>query len=86
MLLKMNNKAHSEQFLLTYNSGLKLKLFNSKTQLCRKTVLGPSFTEDIKELKLIPGPDNQLYLAFSSKSRVFLRILLLGCWNYKIAS
>jgi hypothetical protein len=61
-----------EQFVLTFNTGLKLKLFNSKTQLCRKTVLGPSFTDDMKELKLISTNDQTTYMAFASKEKVII--------------
>ena len=38
--------------------------------MCRKTVLGPTFTDDIHEIKLIPSFGENSYLAFSSSERV----------------
>lgn len=70
MLLKKAHAIHPEQFLLCFNSGLKFKLYNSATHLCRKTVLGPSFTDDIKEIRIIPSPGDANYMAFSSKEKV----------------
>jgi hypothetical protein len=70
MLIKSDNPVNTEHFLLTFNSGYKFKLYNSTTRACRKTVLGPSYADDIKELKVIPGLGGENYLAFSSSQRV----------------
>ncbi len=72
MLIKSDNPVNTEHFLLTFNSGYKFKLYNSTTRACRKTVLGPSYADDIKELKIIPGLGGDEYLAFSSSQRVRL--------------
>lgn len=70
MLMKSDNPVNTEHFLLTFNSGYKFKLYNPTTRACRKTVLGPSYADDIKEISSIPGLSGGDYLAFSSSQRV----------------
>jgi WD40 repeat protein len=70
ILLTKPHPIHPEQFILTFNTGLKFKMYNSESQMCRKTVLGPSYTDDIKDMKQISSLDNNNYLAFSSSKKV----------------
>ncbi|KAI8920548.1 WD40-repeat-containing domain protein [Entophlyctis helioformis] len=70
VLYHKHHPVHPEQFLLTFNSGYKLKQFTASTQLCRKTVLGPTFGGHINNLSLIPAPVESKYLAFSTNNQV----------------
>ena len=45
-------------------------MYNSKTQLCRKTALGPSFVDDIHFLSLLNDGNESKYLCFASHERV----------------
>ncbi|KAJ3190704.1 Cilia- and flagella-associated protein 251 [Irineochytrium annulatum] len=61
----------SDAFLMTANTDFKMKLHNVSTQLCRKTVLGPTFGGQITHLTIVPelaGPPK--YAAFSTKEKV----------------
>jgi hypothetical protein len=70
MLLTQDHPIHPEKMLLTFNSGFKFKLYNSTTRLCRKTVLGPVFSGNLKDIKIVPNSNGQEYIAYSSSSKV----------------
>ncbi|KAJ3107825.1 Cilia- and flagella-associated protein 251 [Phlyctochytrium planicorne] len=61
----------SDYFILTANSEFKLKLHNANTQMCRKTVLGPTYGGLLTDIKIVPeteGPPK--YLAYATKEKV----------------
>jgi hypothetical protein len=70
-------------FLLTTNSEYKIKLYNSSTHLCRKTVLGPTYGGHITELHVVPATMHEIteaalegaplepkYVAYATRNRV----------------
>lgn len=59
----------SEKFLLTVTNGHKLRIFNTKTRLARKTTLAPLCGSDINNIRIVP---NNEILAFSSGSKIGL--------------
>ncbi|XP_013359036.1 PREDICTED: WD repeat-containing protein 66 [Chinchilla lanigera] len=68
-----------ELFLLVCNSGYKVKLFNSTTKMCRKTLLGPAYGSPIEQAQVLPvrtAPELQKrYLVFINRDKVGLQIL-----------
>ncbi|XP_062038500.1 cilia- and flagella-associated protein 251 isoform X2 [Lepus europaeus] len=68
-----------ELFLLVCNSGYKVKLFNSTTKMCRKTLLGPTFGSPIEQTQVLPARTakelQKRYLVFINKDKVGLQIL-----------
>ncbi|XP_058137316.1 cilia- and flagella-associated protein 251 isoform X2 [Dasypus novemcinctus] len=68
-----------EQFLLICTSGYKVKLFNSTTKMCRKTLLGPTFGSPIEHIQLLPvrttSELQKRYLVFMNRDKVGLQIL-----------
>ncbi|XP_058512985.1 cilia- and flagella-associated protein 251 [Ochotona princeps] len=68
-----------ELFLLICNSGYKVKLFNSTTKMCRKTLLGPTFGSPIEQTQVLPARTakelQKRYLVFINKDKVGLQIL-----------
>ncbi|KAL2912486.1 hypothetical protein HK105_208058 [Polyrhizophydium stewartii] len=70
VLFHKHHVVHPEQFILTFNSGYKLKQFTASTQLCRKTVLAPTFGGHINNLCAIPSPIETRYMAFSTSNQV----------------
>ncbi|KAH6584921.1 hypothetical protein BASA60_000761 [Batrachochytrium salamandrivorans] len=70
ILYNCHHDIHPEQFILTFNSGYKLRQFTSSTQLCRKTVLGPTFGGHVNNLCVLPSATGAKYLAFSTTSQV----------------
>ncbi|XP_037365763.1 cilia- and flagella-associated protein 251, partial [Talpa occidentalis] len=68
-----------ELFLLICNSGYKVKLFNSTTKMCRKTLLGPVFGSPMEQMQVLPVRSTlelqKRYLVFINRDKVGLQIL-----------
>uniref|UniRef100_H0Y0N5 Cilia- and flagella-associated protein 251 n=1 Tax=Otolemur garnettii TaxID=30611 RepID=H0Y0N5_OTOGA len=68
-----------ELFLLICNSGYKVKLFNSTTKMCRKTLLGPAYGSPIEQAQVLPARTTmelqKRYLVFINRDKVGLQIL-----------
>ncbi|KAL6081651.1 hypothetical protein STEG23_007866, partial [Scotinomys teguina] len=68
-----------ELFLLICNSCYKVKLFNSATKMCRKTLLGPAYGSPIEYTQVLPMKNTfelqKRYLVFINKDKVGLQIL-----------
>ncbi|XP_075240937.1 cilia- and flagella-associated protein 251-like isoform X2 [Convolutriloba macropyga] len=68
-----------EDFLITANDQFKLKLFNSTTKMCRKTVLGPTYGSPLTKIAVLPyleDPFNEpRYIAFATNDRIGLHKL-----------
>jgi len=67
-----------ESFLLLANDQFKLKLYNSTTKMCRKTLLGPVFGSPLRRLCVLPAPivrsdsgeEKRRYLAYITTDKV----------------
>ncbi|XP_057383364.1 cilia- and flagella-associated protein 251 [Balaenoptera acutorostrata] len=68
-----------ELFLLICNSGYKVKLFNSTTKMCRKTLLGPVYGSPIEQIQILPVKTplelQKRYMVFVNRDKVGLQIL-----------
>ncbi|XP_074177593.1 cilia- and flagella-associated protein 251 isoform X7 [Rhinolophus sinicus] len=68
-----------ERFLLISNSSYKVKLFNSTTKMCRKTLLGPVYGSPIEQIQILPVKTTvelqKRYLVFINTDKVGLQIL-----------
>ncbi|XP_076127408.1 cilia- and flagella-associated protein 251 [Alosa pseudoharengus] len=72
---------NTEHFLLTASHLYKMKLYNSTTKMCRKTLLGPCFGSPVRKMMLLPrnndGDPNARYMAYITTDKVGLQILPL---------
>uniref|UniRef100_A0A8D2Q6N2 Cilia- and flagella-associated protein 251 n=1 Tax=Varanus komodoensis TaxID=61221 RepID=A0A8D2Q6N2_VARKO len=68
-----------EYFFLTANDHYKMKLYNVTTNLCRKTVLGPTYGSPLEKILVLPATEEDdlqsRYLAYITKDKVGLQIL-----------
>ncbi|KAJ3335938.1 Cilia- and flagella-associated protein 251, partial [Kappamyces sp. JEL0680] len=72
ILHQKTSNSQSEEFLMVFNSGLKCKLYAAETQLCRKTVLGPTFAGTINGIHAVPWAGEAKYFAFTSGNMIGL--------------
>ncbi|XP_008057932.1 cilia- and flagella-associated protein 251 [Carlito syrichta] len=68
-----------ELFLLICNTGYKVKLFNSTTKMCRKTLLGPIYGSPVEQTQVLPVKSTvelqKRFLVFINRDKVGLQIL-----------
>ncbi|NWV90535.1 CF251 protein, partial [Machaerirhynchus nigripectus] len=69
----------TESFFLTANNSYKMKLYNTTTKMCRKTLLGPTYGSPLEKIQILPRTSSadpqQHYLVFITKDKVGLQIL-----------
>ncbi|NXA37322.1 CF251 protein, partial [Eudromia elegans] len=69
----------TESFILTANSCYKMKLYNTTTKMCRKTLLGPTYGSPLEKMQILPMPNlsdpQKRYLAYITKDKVGLQVL-----------
>jgi WD40 repeat protein len=72
-----------EPFLVTANDQYKLKLYNTTTKMCRRTLLGPLYGSPLRKLAVLPhqlpavenGVENRRHMAYITKDKVGLVLL-----------
>ncbi|XP_040981991.1 cilia- and flagella-associated protein 251 [Aquila chrysaetos chrysaetos] len=69
----------TESFILTANNCYKMKLYNTTTKMCRKTLLGPTYGSPLEKIQILPPTNStdpqKRYLAYITKDKVGLQIL-----------
>ncbi|NXD40293.1 CF251 protein, partial [Copsychus sechellarum] len=69
----------TESFLLTANNCYKMKLYNTTTKMCRKTLLGPTYGSPLEKIQILPRTSSadpqQHYLVYITKDKVGLQML-----------
>ncbi|XP_062360001.1 cilia- and flagella-associated protein 251 [Cinclus cinclus] len=69
----------TESFFLTANNYYKMKLYNTKTKMCRKTLLGPTYGSPLEKIQILPRTSSadpqQHYLVYITKDKVGLQML-----------
>ncbi|NXA93805.1 CF251 protein, partial [Melanocharis versteri] len=69
----------TESFFLTANNCYKMKLFNTMTKMCRKTLLGPTYGSPLEKIQILPRTSSadpqQHYLVYITKDKVGLQML-----------
>uniref|UniRef100_H3BG34 Cilia- and flagella-associated protein 251 n=1 Tax=Latimeria chalumnae TaxID=7897 RepID=H3BG34_LATCH len=68
-----------EYFIITANDQYKMKLYNTTTKMCRKTMLGPTYGSPVEKIVIIPAVSGydagKRYLAYITTDKVGLQIL-----------
>ncbi|NWZ64354.1 CF251 protein, partial [Acrocephalus arundinaceus] len=69
----------TESFFLTANNCYKLKLYNTTTKVCRKTLWGPTYGSPLEKIQILPrtscADPQQHYLVYITKDKVGLQML-----------
>ncbi|NWR75526.1 CF251 protein, partial [Centropus unirufus] len=69
----------TESFILTANNCYKMKLYNTTTKICRKTLLGPTYGSPLEKIQILPTTNavepQTRYLVYVTKDKVGLQIL-----------
>ncbi|KAM9219278.1 LOW QUALITY PROTEIN: cilia- and flagella-associated protein 251 [Leptosomus discolor] len=69
----------AESFILTANNCYKMKLYNTTTKICRKTLLGPTYGSPLEKMQILPTTNTtdprKHYLVYIMKDKVGLQIL-----------
>ncbi|NXS53171.1 CF251 protein, partial [Brachypteracias leptosomus] len=69
----------TESFILTANNCYKMKLYNTTTKMCRKTLLGPTYGSPLEKIQILPTTKTtdpqKHYLVYITKDKVGLQIL-----------
>ncbi|NXS27133.1 CF251 protein, partial [Pomatostomus ruficeps] len=69
----------TESFFLTANNCYKMKLYNTTTKMCRKTLLGPTYGSPLEKIQILPKTSSanpqQHYLVYITKDKVGLQML-----------
>ncbi|NXC80310.1 CF251 protein, partial [Cercotrichas coryphoeus] len=69
----------TESFFLTANNYYKMKLYNTTTKMCRKTLLGPTYGSPLEKIQILPRTSSadpqQHYLVYITKDKVGLQML-----------
>ncbi|NXB99069.1 CF251 protein, partial [Orthonyx spaldingii] len=69
----------TESFFLTANNCYKMKLYNTTTKMCRKTLLGPTYGSPLEKIQILPRTSSadpqQHYLVYITKDKVGLQVL-----------
>ncbi|NXR68105.1 CF251 protein, partial [Rhadina sibilatrix] len=69
----------TESFFLTANNCYKMKLYNTTTKTCRKTLLGPTYGSPLEKMQILPRTSSadpqQHYLVYITKDKVGLQML-----------
>ncbi|NXU34962.1 CF251 protein, partial [Drymodes brunneopygia] len=72
-------KLSTESFFLTANNCYKMKLYNTTTKVCRKTLLGPTYGSPLEKIQILPRTSSadpqQHYLVYITKDKVGLQML-----------
>ncbi|NXV65082.1 CF251 protein, partial [Molothrus ater] len=70
---------NTESFFLTANNCYKMKLYNTTTKMCRKTLLGPTYGSPLEKIQILPRTSSadpqQHYLVYITKDKVGLQML-----------
>ncbi|XP_039937061.1 cilia- and flagella-associated protein 251, partial [Hirundo rustica] len=70
---------NTESFFLTANNCYKMKLYNTMTKTCRKTLLGPTYGSPLEKIQILPRTSSadpqQHYLVYITRDKVGLQML-----------